>query len=140
MKKYLIVLTLLLLVVTGCGNTKKLTCSMSKNGTMAKADMEFDKKDNLTKMTTTMSQEFEKELSKEELETYQQLLGNSCSEYDSEYVDCKIDINSKKFEIVISYDVTKMTNEQLEDMGYTRKTAIYSTMKEDAEADGFTCK
>lgn len=140
MKKYLIVLTLLLLVVTGCGNTKKLTCSMSKNETMAKADMEFDKKDNLTKMTTTMSQEFEKELSKEELETYQQLLGNSCSEYDSEYVDCKIDINSKKFEIVISYDVTKMTNEQLEDMGYTRKTAIYSTMKEDAEADGFTCK
>ena len=140
MKKYLIALVALLVVVTGCGNTKKLTCTMTEDGENAKAVMEFDKEDKLTKMTMTMSQDFEQELTKEEVELYQGVMSAACASYPDEYADCEVKVDKKKMEIIVSYDVSKMTDEQIEEMGIDKTTMSYDEMKKDAEADGFTCK
>ena len=60
--------------------------------------------------------------------------------HPDEYADCEVKVDKKKMEIIVSYDVSKMTDEQIEEMGIDKTTMSYDEMKKDAEADGFTCK
>ena len=140
MKKYLIALVALLVVVTGCGNTKKLNCTMEEDGTKGVMNMEFDKEDNLTKLTLKMTEEFETELTKEEVETYKGVSSIACAAYNADYTDCKVDVTSKALELEVVYNVTKMTDEQREEEGFTKEATTFEAMKKDAEDTGFTCK
>ena len=140
MKKYLIALVALLVVVTGCGNTKKLTCTETDEGTETVAVMEFDKENAMTKMTVTATEKFEKELTKEELEMYQGISSLACASFTAESVECEVNVTSKELKLVVSYDITKMTDEELAEAGLTKENTTYDAAKKDLEDDGYTCK
>ena len=116
MKKYLIALIALLVVVTGCGNTKKLNCTIEEDGTNGVMNMEFDKNDDLTKLTMTMSEEFEEELTKEELEMYKSFSSLACAEFPTENVECEVNVTTKKMELTVTYNIAKMSAEDLYDV------------------------
>ena len=141
MKKYLIVfVAVMLLVVTGCGNTKTLSCSLEEDGQKAVVDMEFGDNDVLTKMTMTMSVALEEELTDDEkamMESYMELM---CDAYDYEGIDCKVDTGSKSVDVVITMNLDKMSAEDKTEMGYSDAEATYDAMKKAAEEDGYTCK
>ena len=140
MKKYLAVLVALLVVATGCGNTKKLNCTIEKNGMNGAYNMEFDKNDQLTKMTMIISEDFDEELTKDEVEEYKTTVDAICKGYNTDYVDCKTEITTKLRKATVTYNINKMTDAQKEQEGVTKEETTYEAMRETVEGLGFTCK
>lgn len=137
MKKYLIAVVVLLLVMTGCGNTKKLTCTLEKE--KSKEVLTFNyKKDELVKVEGISTIYANKEVNEEDLALYGEF---TCSLLgDEEYIDCSIEPKGKNVEITITMDLENLTDAELEEMGYAKENSSYEEMKKDAEADGYTCK
>lgn len=138
MKKYLIALVALLVVATGCGNNKKLTCTMEEDGSKEEMIMTY-KKDELVKIEGVSTIVSDVEVSKDEVAMYE---GFACGMIQgmSEHIDCKVDAKGKEIKITISMDIEKMSDEELAELGYTKEGSSYEEMKKDAEADGYTCK
>ena len=70
MKKYLIALVALLVVATGCGNSKKLTCTMEEDGSKEEMIMTY-KKDELVKIEGVSTIVSDVEVSKDEVAMYE---------------------------------------------------------------------
>ena len=137
MKKYLIALVALLIITTGCGNTKKLTCTLEKEDSTNEMVMTYEK-DELVKVVGTSTIYAKEEVSEDDLKLYEtftcELLGSG------EHVECSVEANGKNVEVKIVMDLAKMTDAELEEMGYSKENSSYDEMKKDAEADGYTCK
>ena len=141
MRKYLFSLVAVLLLITGCGNErKKLTCTMEEDGTINEVKMEFGKNDNLTLITMKMVKSFEKELTDDEVKLYENASSVACEQYPKESVECEANVTKKELELVVTYKIAKMTNEELSEAGYKKESATYDEMKKSAENSGFTCK
>lgn len=137
MKKYLIAVVVLLLVVTGCGNSKKLTCTLEKDGSKDELVMTY-KKDELVKVVATSIIYSDEEVNKDDLALYEEF---TCSLLgDKEYIDCSIEAKGKNVEITITMDLENLTEEELEEMGYTKENSSYEEMKKSAEEDKYICK
>ena len=141
MKKYLIGLVALLVVATGCGNKgKELTCTGDENGVKRAITINFDGNDKAKKITITGKNNYEREITKEELEASKPYLDTLCDSYPHEAADCEVNADTKGLEIVVVYDITKMTNEEIEELGFDDATLTYENAKEHFEEDGLTCK
>lgn len=138
MKKYLIALVALLVVATGCGNSKKLTCTMTEDGAKEEIVMTY-KKDDLAKIEMTSTTVSEEEISKDEIAMYE---GFVCGMLNamSEQVDCKVSAKGKELTMKVTMNIEKMTAEELEELGYKAEETSYEDMKKAAEEDGYTCK
>ena len=153
MKKYLLVLIIMLLVVTGCGEkdktdgktddkkeplTKTLTCEMKDtDGNTQKVVAEFDKDNYATVITMNMSMPFEEDTTKEEAEAAAAFV---CAMIDYEGASCDTEVSDKAMDVVIKFDMSKMSDEAKEEMGYDKENSTYDAMKKSMEETGATCK
>lgn len=140
MKKYLIALVALLIVATGCGNGKKLTCTKEDDEANSVVNIQFDKNDVVTTMEIVATTKFEKELNETEKAALEEYAATMCEDYPDDFADCKINVSSKSLELKITYDIANMTEEEKEEFGFSEESGTYDEMKKDAEKDGFTCK
>lgn len=139
MKKYLLVLVVMLLVVTGCGG-KKLTCTMEEDGQTAKIVAEFDKNDKAKNVKMNMTMQSEEEMTDEEQEymkTYMELM---CSAFDYEGVTCEVKTDKKAVDLVIEMNFAKMSAETKEELDFSEEESTYDAMKKNFEESGYTCK
>ena len=139
MKKYLLVLIIMLLVVTGCGE-KKLTCTLEEDGQKATVTAKFGKDDIVTDVTMNMSMPFEKELTAEEKEQMESYMGIVCAAFDYEGITCDTKMKDKSVDVVVEMNMAKMDAETKEEMGYTDAEGTYDAMKKGMEESGYTCK
>lgn len=139
MKKSLIVfMAIMLLAMTGCGNTKTLTCTAEEDGQKTVVTMKF-KDDKLTTMVQDMTLEFDNELEESEQTMVKSYLDLACSAYDYDGVECKVSASAKSASIYLSIDITKLNDEAKEELEYSGDET-YDSLKNEAEEDGYTCK
>ena len=139
MKKYLLVLAIMLLVATGCGKSgKTLSCEKKESdGTIEKVVAEFDKDNNATAVTMTMTMPFEEGVTKEEAE---QTAGFVCAMVSFEGATCDTKVKDNALEVIFKFDLSKLSDETKEEMGYSKESATYDAMKKSMETAGYTCK
>lgn len=133
----------IVLLMTGCGNTKTLTCSMEEKTSYLTAAMGYQvtyKDDEVTMIEQRMSLE-----AGDEAQTY---LDSMEEEYNKEVRDLesdgiKFDLERKGNQLNFSaqYRINKMTDEELDDLGFSLDDDnSYETVKENLEEQGYTCK
>lgn len=142
MKKIFIALLVFAMVgVTGCGNTKTLTCTMEEDGTVGKTVLTY-KKDKLTKASVVADTDLSgKDISDDDVTTYKTIYDYMCSAMNTDGVSCKADVTKKKASLNITLDIEKVSSDTLDEMdmdgidGFTMKEA-----KEQLVKEGYTCK
>ena len=135
MKRKLIALTALLVTavtLTGCGNTKTLTCTMTEDGVTETHVYKFSK-DKLTKMTYKEEMEAESE---EQAQEYKKLAEESSELLSGEGITTKVDVKGKKVTSVMEADLSKMDDDAKKNVEDT----TYDEVKKEEEEDGFSCK
>ncbi len=132
MKKILVVGTALL-VLTGCGNTQTLTCSLVDEDANSSAKVVSEYKDDkITKFTMETILDFGMEMSESDLESL-------CAESEgTEGLTCKATQDGTKITLTIGIDMEKADADTLSDLNY--EDTSYEEMKADLEAENFTCK
>ena len=156
MKKYLIALVALLVVVTGCGNNtnnntnkenskednskaQKLVCTLEDGETKEESILYYEK-DELVKLEAISTVDTGMTVADSDMSLYDALV---CSALEAEYeegLDCSVSAAGTAIKVTISIDVTKMTAEDLDELGYSSEGTSYAEMKKSSEDAGFTCK
>ncbi len=132
-----------ILLMTGCGSTKTLTCSMEEKTSYLTGAMGYQvtyKDDEVTMIEQRMSLE-----AGDEAQSY---LDSMEEEYNREVRDLesdgiKFDLERKGNQLYFStqYHINKMTDEELDDLGFSlNDDNSYETVKENLEEQGYTCK
>jgi Uncharacterized protein conserved in bacteria len=140
MKKLFVVFMVVAMVaVTGCGNSKTLTCKMEEDGTVETNKLTF-KKDKLTKLTTISETDISKEgLKESDLEEARGYYALVCGFFTGDGLECKSDVTTKKATITMTVDLEKAKAETLESL----EIGDYETMEKAKKAftdEGYTCK
>ena len=134
----------LVLFLTGCGNTKTLTCTKQEENYYGNGAIGYRvtyKSDTIT----TVEQKVSLEVTDEDYEYY---LDNIEDEYEKEAkekesIGVNYNLNRQGNNLVfgITYNLNKMTDDELNDFGYSDDdNNSYEKIKSEMEEDGFTCK
>lgn len=141
MKKFLFLFAaLMLVVVTGCGKTNSLKCTYEDDEQKAVYEMEFDKNDEISTLKMTTSMKLEEELTDEETEQMKSYMSLMCMGFDYEGSKCDVEVEKNAVNLVISIDMTKLTDEEKAELSYNAEDGSLEAMKKAAEDEGFTCK
>lgn len=133
----------LILLLTGCGkDTVELTCSMTEDASYASMTAEYHlvyEDEKLTVMDQGAIIEVD-----EDYANYLSYFEDSFKEEfenSADYVKTSYKTEGNRFIAAASYDITKMSNEELEDSNdYEEEFATYESAKSYLEDEGYTCK
>ena len=144
MKKFLAVfVAVMLLVVTGCGNTKTLTCSTNISGLNQDVVVKYDGEDIKSiemVMTYSASALSEMGVTSETMDLFVSTMKSSvCDTYNAyEGVSCDVTSPNGGLEVVVKLDYPKLSQEAKDDLSFNYQS--YDSLKADLEEQGYTCK
>lgn len=146
--KYLVITLLALLVVTGCGSSKKLTCTKeeSSSGIDMKQTITVNfNKDKVSKVKLSLNSKATDENVKSNWNLFSEALGSQFSSSSKEGIKITTKDDSKNYTYLIELeiDVNKAKKEDLED--YDMEDILdsnesYSDLKKEFEDQGYSCK
>lgn len=151
MKKYsFIIVFALVLLVTGCGDNK-LICRHSKTDSFygdntVSYKLVFDKDNVLKKFTLNSEAVYNKDyikIAEIDMNTEFESAKEICEMYkNTSNAKCNVNLyNNKKIVIEISFDIDKMSEEEIATFGLSEyKGMTYKEAKENYSKTGFTCK
>ena len=128
-----------LLCLTGCDNgTKKLICEREEDSaTDELVELSYSKKNKLLNVEHIGTFRFEEKYEKDFLVS---LLDAECEDFESSKgITCKVQKNKKSVSLNLKMNISKMTDEELEDMDI-EDMMNYEEAKEELEDDGYICK
>lgn len=152
MKKFLMlaIISIGLFTLTGCGNTKVLTCTMEKDSTYDEIEttgnqvkLTFNKKgDKIEKYSQNMYIIYNSSVSSEDFDSEYNDAKSACDEYkDYTGITCKVTKTGKKISLIIEVNLEKANKEIIEEFSLNEiDDETYDSMKKDAETSGYTCK
>jgi Uncharacterized protein conserved in bacteria len=139
-----------LIVLTGCGGGKKLSCTVEEASTYNEIDttgyeikFEFSKDGKkLNKFTESAYAKYSSSASKEDLNEVYEDLKDSCKEFnDYAGVTCKGNKAGTKLSKTITVNLGKATPETLKEFYLdTFKDSSYDEVKKEVEGFGYSCK
>lgn len=147
--KLFALLTVSLLLITGCGNSEKtLTCTNTEEDSGLKMSQEVTmtfKDDKVTYVKMSIDNEAVDDTIIDNWDMFVSMLEGQFDEKSEDGVSLKINNNTDKhiFNVSLEIDLEKATDDALSTYGLdgiTDENASYEDTKKDAEADGFTCK
>lgn len=146
--KLFAILTAVVLLVTGCGGEKTLTCTNSEEDSGIKMNQEVTmtfKDDKVTYVKMSIDNEATEDTIIDNWDMFASMLDSQFEETDKDGVSLKTNNNKDKhiYNVSLEIDLTKATDDALEEYGLngiTEENASYEDTKKEAEADGFTCK
>lgn len=134
----------LVLLVSGCGDTKVLECTMTDDSSegmeMSQTIKATYRKDSLTKVDMTMKVTVD-----DEYADYMDMLEKSLTSEFTNLEDQKgITMDTKTKNNVLTFsliaDLNKMDDEAKEELDMVEDTGTYKDAKESFEEEGYTCK
>jgi len=141
MKKYVVALLgIVLLVITGCGNSKTLSCSIEENEQISVVDMKFSEEGILKTIELKRTKMFEEELTKQGREYMDSYMKVYCSGYDMEGVSCTSETGTSSSKLMISVDLDRMLDEDKSDIISETDDLTYDSIKSKITDNGYVCK
>ncbi len=147
--KLFAILTVSLLLITGCGNNEKtLTCTNSEESSGIKMNQEVTmtfKDDKVTYVKMSIDNEATDDTIINNWDMFASMLDSQFKETNKDGVSLKTNNNKDKhtYNVSLEIDLTKASDDALAEYGLdgiADEKASYEDTKKDAEADGFTCK
>ena len=137
-----------LLLMTGCGGEKTLTCTNSEENSGMKMDQEVTmtfKDDKVTYVKMSIDNEATDDTIIDNWDMFVSMLDSQFEETEKDGVSLKTNNNKDKhtYNVSLEIDLTKASDDALSEYGLdgiTDEKATYEDTKKEAEADGFTCK
>ena len=147
--KLFAILTVSLLLITGCGNNEKtLTCTNSEESSGIKMNQEVTmtfKDDKVTYVKMSIDNEATDDTIINNWDMFASMLDSQFKETNKDGVSLKTNNNKDKhtYNVSLEIDLTKASDDALAEYGLdgiADEKASYEDTKKSAEADGFTCK
>ncbi len=147
--KLFAILTVSLLLITGCGNNEKtLTCTNSEESSGIKMNQEVTmtfKDDKVTYVKMSIDNEATDDTIINNWDMFASMLDSQFEQTNKDGVSLKTNNNKDKhtYNVSLEIDLTKASDDTLAEYdldGIANETATYEDTKKSAEADGFTCK
>lgn len=133
----------LLLLVSGCGNTKVLKCTMSDSTDGMELSQTIKatfKKDAVTKMDMEMKMTVDDEF-KDYIDDMADGLKSEFSNLeDQKGVNISTDTNGNVVTFKMTADLSKMDDEAKEELDMVGTSETYDQAKKELEEEGYTCK
>ena len=137
-----------LLLMTGCGGEKTLTCTNSEENSGMKMDQEVTmtfKDDKVTYVKMSIDNEATDDTIIDNWDMFVSMLDSQFEETEKDGVSLKTNNNKDKhtYNVSLEIDLTKASDDALAEYGLDNiadEKATYEDTKKEAEADGFTCK
>ncbi len=137
-----------LLLMTGCGGEKTLTCTNSEENSGMKMDQEVTmtfKDDKVTYVKMSIDNEATDDTIIDNWDMFVSMLDSQFEETEKDGVSLKTNNNKDKhtYNVSLEIDLTKASDDALAEYGLddiADEKATYEDTKKEAEADGFTCK
>lgn len=150
MKKlgFLCAIFVAVILITGCGSTKTLTCTLSETSEGMKMDQEITmnfKDDKVEYVKVNMITSAEDEELKTSWDLLTSILDSSFDVENSEGITISTNNDKENYKYEISYevDLEKASTEKLAELGMediVDADESYEETKKAAEEDGYTCK
>ncbi len=146
--KLFAVLAVSVLLITGCGGEKTLTCTNSEESSGIKMNQEVTmtfKDDKVTYVKMSIDNEATDDTIIDNWDMFVSMLEGQFEETNENGVNLSTnnDATNHTFNVSLEIDLTKASDDALAEYGLdgiADETATYEDTKKDAEADGFTCK
>ncbi len=133
MKKQWFVFIILVVMLTGCGNTKTLTCTTgAEDGVEEIYTFQFTKE----KLKTIIAKEIVELESKDEAEEYKKQVEEDLKLFSEQAFTTKVTVKDKKVTSVIEIKIEDLKDEDKNDY----ENATYEEMKKNSEKTGLSCK
>ena len=137
-----------LLLMTGCGGEKTLTCTNSEENSGMKMDQEVTmtfKDDKVTYVKMSIATDATDDTIIDNWDMFVSMLDSQFEETEKDGVSLKTNNNKDKhtYNVSLEIDLTKASDDALAEYGLddiADEKATYEDTKKEAEADGFTCK
>ena len=137
-----------LLLMTGCGGEKTLTCTNSEENSGMKMDQEVTmtfKDDKVTYVKMSIDNEATDDTIIDNWDMFVSMLDSQFEETEKDGVSLKTNNNKDKhtYNVSLEIDLTKASDDALAEYGLddiADEKATYEDTKKEAEAYGFTCK
>lgn len=152
MKRFLMltIISICLFTLTGCGNSKTLTCFKESESTYDEIDntgtsikLKFNKAgDKVLKFDQIAYIIYNKNVSTDDFNDEYDNALDACEAY-KEYagVTCKVTKTNKKITLTVEVNTDKADDTTIEKFSLDElEGETYDTMKKDAETNGYTCK
>lgn len=146
--KLFAILTGAVLLVTGCGGEKTLTCTNSEESSGIKMSQEVTmtfKDDKVTYVKMSIDNEATEDTIIDNWDMFVSMLDSQFEESDEDGVSLSTnnDTDNHIYNVSLEIDLEKASDDALSEYGLdgiTEENASYEDTKKEAEADGFTCK
>ena len=137
-----------LLLMTGCGGEKTLTCTNSEENSGMKMDQEVTmtfKDDKVTYVKMSIDNEATDDTIIDNWDMFVSMLDSQFEETEKDGVSLKTNNNKDKhtYNVSLEIDLTKASDDALAEYGLDDiddEKDTYEDTNKEAEADGFTCK
>lgn len=134
----------MILLLTGCGNTKTLTCTMqrSEDGTTGAMGYRVTYKDDvISVIEEKMAYEGSGDDYLSQLDDLEKEFNEGVSEHETDGVKYDLERDGNRVEITVTYDLNKMTEEEREDIDFSfDDDNSYETVKSNFESQGMVCE
>ncbi len=139
-----VVMGAILISATGCDDGKKLTCTNEANEEGAKLSQEvvvsFNKEETISHVKVTSTIEAEDDYA-DQMDEYEEMVKETVEENKEENLKMSYKRNGNTLSQVTEYYVSKMSDEEKEDNGFSDPDEnSYDALKETFEDQGYTCK
>lgn len=144
-KKYLLLVVIALLLVTGCGKDKKLSCSKNLNTSgldvVQQVDINFNGSSSIKNMKMSFLVKLPDEY-KPYINSYYSQFKNEYEKLYGKYENVKV-VSEKKSDteitVDINFDYKNMTKKEKKTLGFSNGSEKYSINKSTLERQGFYC-
>ena len=143
------ILAVSVLFITGCGNSERtLTCTNSEEDSGLKMSQEVTmtfKDDKINYVKLSIDSEATDDTIIDNWDVFASMMGSQFEESNEDGVNLSTnnDADNHIFNVSLEIDLEKANEDALSEYGLddiTEGNASYEDIKENAEADGFTCK
>ena len=143
------ILAVSVLFITGCGNSERtLTCTNSEEDSGLKMSQEVTmtfKDDKINYVKLSIDSEATGDTIIDNWDVFASMMGSQFEESNEDGVNLSTnnDVDNHIFNVSLEIDLEKANEDALSEYGLddiTDGNASYEDIKENAEADGFTCK
>ena len=143
------ILAVSVLFITGCGNSERtLTCTNSEEDSGLKMSQEVTmtfKDDKINYVKLSIDSEATNDTIIDNWDVFASMMGSQFEESNEDGVNLSTnnDVDNHIFNVSLEIDLEKANEDALSEYGLddiTDGNASYEDIRENAEADGFTCK
>lgn len=144
MKKIIMPIALvgLALVLSGCGKTETLTCTMSQDESgmamNSKIEAVFEGNE-VTKLNLNIDAKVDESLSSY-VPTMKSVIESQYEKYKKEGATVKVTSKDNTIKADLSFDLKKMSDEDKEELDLIDTKGTKEASKKDLEKEGYTCK